>query len=172
VPPTPGQGHAHAIDGRYVNRRGIYKDSVGSSQGWPDYQLRPNGLVAMAVAPALFQPQAAQTALAAVEQQLLWERQVDGWALQRSHLETSPEGGQPELTNAGGAFCRGSCTSQAWSSSTLLNALWDLQAHVGASATAAARGSWPRRIHNDSTLLLPAFEESRSCVVGSHCVLV
>jgi len=41
-------------------------------------------------------------------------------------------GGLPELTNAGGAFCRDSSTSQAWSSSTLLDALWDLQAHEDA----------------------------------------
>ena len=33
----------------WVNRRGIYKDTVGSSSGWTDYQLRPNALVAMAV---------------------------------------------------------------------------------------------------------------------------
>jgi glycogen debranching enzyme len=248
VPPAPEQDHAHAIDGRYVNRRGIYKDTVGSSAGWSDYQLRPNQLIAMAVAPELFPPEAAQTALAAVEQQLLGERQMGvktldpadwayrgnydnandgtdksvaaGWnyhqgpewlwpygywlrarmrfpppsvlaaaaaadatdatsgssggdrpaaaapapasaaaaraqalapcawprhtlpalrrwmagrlALQRSHLESSPDGGLPELTNAGGAFCRDSCTSQAWSSSTLLDALWDLQAHTHA----------------------------------------
>lgn len=33
----------------YVNRRGIYKDTVGSKAGYTDYQLRPNICVAMAV---------------------------------------------------------------------------------------------------------------------------
>lgn len=34
--------------------------------------------------------------------------------------------GLPELTNKDGAFCPGSCTTQAWSSATLLEALYDL----------------------------------------------
>ncbi len=33
----------------YVNRKLIYKDSVNSSQGWTDFQLRPNFLVAAVV---------------------------------------------------------------------------------------------------------------------------
>jgi glycogen debranching enzyme len=39
-----------------VNRRGIYKDVYGSGAGreWSDYQFRPNFLVAMTVAPELF----------------------------------------------------------------------------------------------------------------------
>ena len=41
-------------------------------------------------------------------------------------LAQSPWMGLPELTNAGGAPCHGSCPTQAWSSATVLEALFDL----------------------------------------------
>jgi glycogen debranching enzyme len=62
---------ACAVDPAVANGRGIYKDTVGSESGWGDYQLRPNFLVAMAVAPGLFSPGRAAVALAAAERQLL-----------------------------------------------------------------------------------------------------
>lgn len=54
-----------------VHRRGIYKDTLGASSPWCDYQLRPNMCVAMAVAPELFDASHAANALRMTEQQLL-----------------------------------------------------------------------------------------------------
>jgi len=228
VPMLPSDDGAHAIDARYVSTRGMYKDTVGSTAGWPDYQVRPNVAVALAVAPHLFPPVHADAALVTLERHLLGDGQLGmktlsprdwayrgvynnddeseratarGWnyhngpewlwpvgyylrarlafppglarehlaavrstgggatslvcgggragcaacaaaawpsyaamrrwmaartARARRHLETAPDAGLPELTNAGGAPCRFSCTSQAWSSATLLDALYDL----------------------------------------------
>lgn len=215
-----------AVDASVAGSRGVYKDTVGSLAGWSDYQLRPNFLVAMAVAPALFSPGRAAVALAAAERQLLgcargqmgvrtldpsdwayrgdytnqessdrataagwnyhqgpewlwplgyylrarmhfpprprlarsllhphhgpaaagaseadddgddgddtpWDRPAKlQWVLsqlgeQRRWLEERPEAGLPELTNSNGSPCAASCRVQAWSSATLLDALWD-----------------------------------------------
>ena len=64
VPLHAADDAAFDIDRALVNRRGIYKDTYRSSGGWTDYQLRPNFLVAMAVAPQLFAPHAAEAAAA------------------------------------------------------------------------------------------------------------
>lgn len=55
------------------------------------------------------------------------------WVLSRlsehaKHLQESVHGGLPELTNANGAICHDSCVVQAWSSATLLDALYDAEA--------------------------------------------
>ncbi|XP_013387613.1 glycogen debranching enzyme isoform X3 [Lingula anatina] len=54
-----------------VNKRGMYKDSHGASHEWADYQLRPNFCVAMVVAPELFTPTNAWSALSLAENVLL-----------------------------------------------------------------------------------------------------
>ncbi|XP_031163660.1 glycogen debranching enzyme-like isoform X1 [Sander lucioperca] len=54
-----------------VHKRGIYKDSLGASSPWCDYQLRPNFLIAMMVAPELFTVEKAWEALAVAEKKLL-----------------------------------------------------------------------------------------------------
>jgi glycogen debranching enzyme len=54
-----------------INRRGIYKDSYLASKAWADYQLRPNFVVAMAVAPEMFNPSNAWYALQMAVRHLL-----------------------------------------------------------------------------------------------------
>ncbi|KAG0237756.1 hypothetical protein BGW42_000162 [Actinomortierella wolfii] len=45
----------------------------------------------------------------------------------KAQLETSPWAGLAELTNLNGAICHDACQSQAWSSSTLLDLLYDVE---------------------------------------------
>ncbi len=44
----------------------------------------------------------------------------------KQHILSSPWLGLPELTNHNGAHCNDSCPTQAWSMSTLLDAMYDL----------------------------------------------
>ncbi|XP_047985833.1 glycogen debranching enzyme [Leguminivora glycinivorella] len=191
VPPAPS---AQDLRPDLVHRRAIYKDSHGASQPWADYQLRCNAVVAMAVAPDLFDPKHAWQALDTTEKVLLgplglktldpadWAyrpeydnsndsddpsvahgfnyHQGPEWAwplgfylrarLAFAHdagrwaktlaavhaalaapaaeLRRSPWRGLPELTGPGGAPCRDSCRTQAWSSACLLELLHELRA--------------------------------------------
>lgn len=50
----------------HVNNIEMYKDSVGSGHGWTDYQLRPNYVVALAVASDIVQPSRAWQGLMTV----------------------------------------------------------------------------------------------------------
>jgi glycogen debranching enzyme len=65
-------------DSPHINKRNIYKDTLNSSQPWTDYQLRPNFLIAMTVAPQMLSKSNAQKALEAVRQYLLNESNTIG----------------------------------------------------------------------------------------------
>lgn len=52
--PKENEEGEYFVEGQYINRRGIYKDTYKASEPWADYQLRPNACVALAVAPELF----------------------------------------------------------------------------------------------------------------------
>lgn len=63
VPENAEQDHEYDIDTSIVNRRGIYKDLYKTGKPYEDYQLRANFPIAMTVAPELFTPSKALTAL-------------------------------------------------------------------------------------------------------------
>lgn len=52
----------------------------------------------------------------------------------RRHIESTPWAGLPELTNANGQECRDSCPTQAWSASTILDALELIREQNGAKS--------------------------------------
>ncbi|KAK3069360.1 bifunctional 4-alpha-glucanotransferase/amylo-alpha-1,6-glucosidase [Teratosphaeriaceae sp. CCFEE 6253] len=71
IPADPAQWAAYDINGKIVNRTGIYKDVHRGKKEYRDYQLRANYCIAMAVAPDLFDPAHALAALAIADKALL-----------------------------------------------------------------------------------------------------
>ena len=63
IPVDPKDDVEDDVDPKIINRRGIYKDLYRSGKEYEDYQLRCNFPVAMTVAPDLFTPERALTAL-------------------------------------------------------------------------------------------------------------
>lgn len=63
IPEDASKDGKHVVNGNVVNRRGIYKDLFQSGKEFEDYQLRPNFPIAMCVAPELFTPTNALTAI-------------------------------------------------------------------------------------------------------------
>ncbi len=60
----------YSVNPKLVARMGIYKDVVDCSDEASDYKLRPNFVIAMAVAPEMFAKDHAQLALDMVEKVL------------------------------------------------------------------------------------------------------
>jgi glycogen debranching enzyme len=71
IPLDPAEDSKYRINTKLVNRRGIYKDTVGSKSEWADYQLRPNICVAMTVAPELFNKAHARQCIDLIEKTLV-----------------------------------------------------------------------------------------------------
>jgi len=71
IPEDTSQGNDFAVNAALVSRRGIYKDTVGASNTSSDYQLRPNFLTAMRIAPHLFDLHHARHALKMAEKHLM-----------------------------------------------------------------------------------------------------
>ncbi len=67
VPDSPADDAQFCVDPSLIKRRGIYKDTFGSTNASSDYQMRPNHFLAMAIAPSLFQSRRARRALALAE---------------------------------------------------------------------------------------------------------
>ncbi|RAH82580.1 glycogen debranching enzyme [Aspergillus japonicus CBS 114.51] len=71
IPSNPEEDANHVVDRNVVNRRGIYKDLYKSGKPYEDYQLRSNFPIAMTVAPDLFTPSKALSALALADEVLV-----------------------------------------------------------------------------------------------------
>ncbi|KAL0228238.1 hypothetical protein RCL1_004381 [Eukaryota sp. TZLM3-RCL] len=54
IPDNSDQDEYYGVDKTLVNRRGIYRDVVGSFHNWTTYQLRSQASMAMALCPRLF----------------------------------------------------------------------------------------------------------------------
>ena len=136
VPVSAASDDSFRIRRDWVNKRGIYKDTVGSSAGWADYALRPNALVAMVVAPSLFTPSRADAALCAIERALLGgDAQLgvktldpDDWAFRGAYNNAA----QSDRTTAHG-----------WNYHQGPEWLWPYGFYLRARMRFPPRGAWP-----------------------------
>lgn len=73
-----------------VRRRGIYRDVIKCTKQRAEYQLRPNGCIAIALAPELFNRKNAFLYLSWVEEMLIEEKSIGVKTLDRIAAEYSP----------------------------------------------------------------------------------
>ena len=99
----PVEDAKYNVNPTLINRRGIYKDVFGSGKGreWSDYQLRCNYPIAMTVAPELFDPQHAMSALKIYDKVLrspLGTKTLDPADMQyRPYYDNANDGDDPSI---------------------------------------------------------------------------
>ena len=71
IPQNKENDEKFFIEKNHVQIRAIYKDTIGSTSEFGDYQFRPNICIAMTVAPELFEPSHAVRCLNLVEERLM-----------------------------------------------------------------------------------------------------
>ena len=115
-----------------VNCTQIYKDSVGSERSWPDYQLRPNYCITLALAADLTSPPRAWAALQTVVRRLLGPLGVatldsQDWAY-RGQYNNSDQGSDPSTAH-GANYHQG--PEWVWPVGFLLRALETAASRLG-----------------------------------------
>jgi glycogen debranching enzyme len=159
VPRRTEHDTQYFIEGALASVRGIYKDTVGSAGEAGDYEFRPNVVVAMTVAPELFDPVHAVQCLDLIEDRLLGPigmKTLDT-ADPRYRTRRSPHNG-PEWVWLTGYFFRAAIRFKKKMSEKMLQVL----------------GSLKRALRESPAFGLPSFTNgdacnSHSCSVG--CVM-
>ena len=73
------------MEENYVKIKGMFKDVVRSQTASEEYRLRPNALIALALAPELVNPAHAKRYLSLVETRLIKDHSIGVGTLDRVH---------------------------------------------------------------------------------------
>ena len=73
-----------------------------------------------------FQPSVLTSEVVLQDLSITLHRIYDMLRAPRAHIRDDPWAGLPELTNKDGVFCHDSCPTQAWSASTILDVLEEI----------------------------------------------
>lgn len=71
IPNDSSEDFEYCCNTDLVNERGVYKDVIKGEDEWASYQMRPNQVIAMSVAPDLFTPKLARIALDRLSRHLI-----------------------------------------------------------------------------------------------------